>query len=192
VFIWHLNHFQVLFSQQNGSAVSQDDINGYTVAYDQDELQFPVYVVVVMGVALCVAAMIHANVILLVLGFAALCYGYYNVPLLETGRPRIGAGQYGIFVEGLGIISWRATKDIDLVAVEMRGIPQNELQITLAQPLERALIADWRQRPMHRLLMRLPWSITGKGVIRIPLDVFDHDAGDIHKTFVRMLRFYRS
>jgi hypothetical protein len=172
--------------------VSQDDINGYTVAYDQDELQFPVYVVLVIGIALCIAAMIHSNIILLVLGFAAICYGYYNVPLLETGRPRIGAGQYGIFIEGLGIISWRATQDIDLVAVEMRGIPQNELQITLAQPLQRALIADWRQRPMHRLLMRLPWSLTAKGVIRIPLDVFDHDAGDIHKTFVRMLRFYRS
>ena len=124
----------------------------------------------------------------------ALCafgFAYYNYPLLETGRPRLGAGQYGIFAEGLGIIAWRAIKELDLVAVDMRGSTSNELRITLPEPLERALLADWRKRPIHRFLMRLPWSMAAKDVIRIPLDVLDHPADEIHANFMRIMSFYR-
>jgi hypothetical protein len=124
----------------------------------------------------------------------ALCafgFAYYNYPLLETGRPRLGAGQYGIFAEGLGIIAWRAIKELDMVAVDMRGSTSNELRITLLEPLERALLADWRKRPIHRFLMRLPWSMAAKDVIRIPLDVLDHPADEIHANFSRTMLFYR-
>jgi hypothetical protein len=39
--------------------------------------------------------------------------------------------------------------------------------------------------------MRLPWAMAGKDVVRIPLDVFDHSADEIHHTFMRMMNFYR-
>jgi hypothetical protein len=28
-------------------------------------------------------------------------------------------------------------------------------------PLGSALVVDWQSRPLHRMLMRLPWSMTG-------------------------------
>ena len=171
--------------------MSQDDIPGFTVAYEQEEIQFPVYVLIVLGVIFTAAAAALDMVGLFVLALACFGYAYYNYPLLETGRPRIGAGQYGIFVEGLGILSWRAVKSVDLVGVNLRGVVNPELHIVLSQPIERGLIADWRQRPAWRYLMRLPWTMPSADVIRIPLDPFDKSPSDIHHHFTRMSLFYR-
>jgi hypothetical protein len=176
---------------QSTSPVSQDDFHGYTLAYEREEIQFPVYVVAFVGACFAVAGAVTDNMILIALAIAAFGFAFYNYPLLETGRPRLGAGQYGVFAEGLGIISWRSIKDIALQRVDMRGSMSNEMRITLQEPLSRALLADWRKRPFYRFLMRLPWSMTGKDVIRIPLDVFDKPADEIHQTFTRMINFYR-
>lgn len=176
---------------QSTSPVSQDHTNGYTLAYERDEIQFPVYVVALIGAGFTASAIAFDNIFLFGLALCAFGFAYYNYPLLETGRPRLGAGQYGIFAEGLGIVAWRAIKQVDMVAVDLRGSVSNELRITLLEPLERALLADWRKRPIHRFLMRLPWSMAAKEVIRIPLDILDRPPGEIHHNFTRMMRFYR-
>ncbi|MFT3731060.1 MAG: hypothetical protein QM780_06485 [Hyphomicrobium sp.] len=131
------------------------------------------------------------NILLVALSLFAFGFAYYNFPLLETGKPRIGAGQYGIFAEGLGIVAWGSIKEIELAPVEVRGSTSNELRIMLEDPLDRALIADWRKRPFYRFLMRLPWISAPNNVIRIPLDVFDRPADEIMRTFNRMLTFFR-
>lgn len=176
---------------QSATPVSQDDMHGYTVAYEREEIQFPVYVVAFVGACMATIGVAMDNIILIAIALLAFGFAYYNYPLLETGKPRIGAGQYGIFAEGLGILSWRAIKEINLLPVGIRGSMSNELRITLSEPLEKALLADWRQRPIYRLLMRLPWGTTGDGVLRIPLDVFDQPASEISERFGRMMKFYR-
>lgn len=170
--------------------MSQEDIDGYTVSYDREEIQFPVYVVIIIGITLLAAALANASLIILACALAAFAIAYYNVPLLETGRPRIGASQYGMLIEGLGIIPWRTTKSIELVPIEMRGEVSNELHITLNRPIPDALIADWRKRPWHRIGMRLPWSKTKSGIIRIPLDKLDRPVDEIFQAFTRMHKFY--
>ena len=72
----------------------------------------------------------------------------------------------------------------------MRGSIDHELLITLEDPLERALLVDWRRRPFYRFLMRLPWSLKGS-VIRIPLDAFDRPPEEIAQSFTRMMGFYK-
>jgi hypothetical protein len=172
-------------------AVTQDHMHGYTVAYEREEIQFPVYVVGFIGACFATAGYALDNIFLIALALLAFGFAYYNFPLLETGKPRLGAGQYGIFADGLGIVSWRAIKRLDLVPVEVRGSSSNELRVILHEPLDRALLADWRKRPFYRFLMRLPWTMAGNDVIRIPLDVFDRPAAEIHHTFTRMMTFYR-
>jgi hypothetical protein len=39
--------------------------------------------------------------------------------------------------------------------------------------------------------MRLPWSTFGGDVLRIPLNVFDRPADQIHHNFTRMMAFYQ-
>lgn len=176
---------------QDPLPVSQDHMHGYTLAYEREEIQFPVYVVAFIGGCFAVAGAALDLDILFALALVAFGYAYYNYPLLETGRQRLGAGQYGIFIEGLGIISWRAIKGIEMMPVGMRGSMTNELHITLLEPFDKALLADWRKRPLYRFLMRLPWSMASEDVIKIPVDVFDRPADEILHNFTRMMNFYR-
>ena len=166
-------------------------MHGYTVAYEREEIQFPVYVVGFVGAVMATIGVVIDNIALIALALFAFGFAYYNIPLLETGKPRIGAGQYGIFAEGLGIIAWRSIKTIELATIEVRGSASNELRVTLLDPIDRALIADWRRRPVYRYLMRLPWTAARGNVIKIPLDVLDRPASEILHCFTRMMTYFR-
>lgn len=165
---------------------------GYTIAYSQDEAPFPVYVAATLSAILFTAAVYQWNWIFLSLGVLLAAFTYYNFPLIEKGRPRMGANQYGIFIEGFGILGWRAIDKISLIQIAVRAETRNELQITLRQPLTKALIADWRTMPLYRRYMRLPWSMSYNNMIRITLDPFDKEPDEIHRTLERMWRYYRS
>ncbi|MDO9381368.1 MAG: hypothetical protein Q7T86_00745 [Hyphomicrobiaceae bacterium] len=172
--------------------MNESEISGYRVAYGRDETQFPVYVMAVAAIGLLIAFVYYGG-FLLFLGFAATAaVAYYNYPLIETGRPRVGANQYGVFIDGFGVIQWRAIDKVELVPIAVRVMTFHELQIGLKQPLQRALVADWRKMPWPRLLMRVPWKMTHENVIRINLEVFDQEPDEIHRTIQRMWRHYRS
>ena len=78
------------------------------------------------------------------------------------------------------------------VEIAERAMTVHELQIALDGPLGSALVADWRKRPAYRLLMRLPWRMDHRGVVRVNLEPFDRTPEEIHRTFLRMWRYYRS
>ena len=170
---------------------AEPEMTGYTVAYGRDEAPFPVFAAAALAAVLLTAGVFKGNVIFLALGSVAFGFGYYNLPLAEVGRPRIGANQYGVFIEGFGIIAWRAIDSIELVQIAVRAVTLNELQIKLKVPLSRAMIADWRKMPLYRQLMRMPWSMTHQNTVRIALDAFDKPPEDIHHTFQRMWRYFR-
>lgn len=174
-----------------GDNVPVEQMNGYTVAYERDELPFSLYALGLVAVAFVVIGMLRDLPLLALLGVFPLAGVFYNLPLLETGKPRLGAGQYGLFLEGLGLIAWRGIEAIDLVPDYVRGTLFQELHVTLRLPLDQALIADWRRRPFPRSLMRLAWRRRRDGVLRIPLDIMDQPPGDIHATLQRIWRFHR-
>lgn len=126
---------------------------------------------------------------LLVIGVAAGCTAYYFYPLLEK-KPRIGANQYGVFIDGFGVIAWRAIGQISRATYVSRLEEYNELHFKLTQPLESALLTDWRHMPVWRLLMKLPWSMTYDNVVRIKLEPFAPQPDEIVRTFQRMQKFY--
>jgi hypothetical protein len=172
--------------------VNERDVGGYSVAYNQDETPFPIYLVAALGAMCLLAAFITGLTVWFALGVAAAAIAYYNFPLLEPGRPTIGANQYGVFIQAFGLIRWRAIDRIDIVAIAERGGTVHELQIGLGAPLGSALVADWRKQPLYRALMRLPWSMTYGNAVRVRLDPFDQPPDEIHRTLLRMWRYYRS
>lgn len=172
--------------------MEETDISGYRVAYGRDETQFPVYVLAVAATGLFLAFLYYGGFLLFLSFLLAAAATYYNFPLIETGQPRLGANQYGVFVDGFGVIGWRAIDRVELVPIAVRVMTFNELQIGLKQPLQKALIADWRKQPWHRLLMRVPWKMTHNNDVRVNLEVFDQDPEEIHRTIQRMWRHYRS
>ena len=172
--------------------MDERDAGGYSVTYNRDEIQFPVYVIAALAAILFAAAWVTGQTLWLVLGAAAAGVTYYNYPLLESKRPTLGANQYGIFIQGFGLVRWRAIDRIDLVAIAERANTVYELQIGLNMLLGSALVADWRKLPFYRSLMRLPWSMGQSNVVRVNLEPFSEPPEEIHRTLVRLWRYYRS
>jgi hypothetical protein len=172
--------------------VDEREAGGYSVAYCRDNVEFPVYALAAVAAVLIAIAFITGEALWLVPGIAAAGCTYYNLPLIDTERPALGANQYGVFIQALGLIHWRAIERIELVPIQERATTFHELQIVLGDPLDNALVADWRRQPFHRSLMRPPWRMRGNDVVRINVDPFDQPPHAIHETLVRMSRYYRS
>jgi len=179
-------------AHSEGQSVDERNVGGYSVTYNRDEIQFPVYVVAIMGAVMLAGAWVSGHIVWLVLGVIATAIAYYNFPLLETGRPTLGANQYGIFIQGFGLIRWRAIDRIDVVEIAQRASTIHELQIGLNMLLSNALVVDWRKQPFHRSLMRLPWSMGTSNVVRVNLEPFNQQPEEIGRTLMRMWRYYRS
>lgn len=176
----------------DASAGDIQDASGYTICYGKEKGQFRVFILAGAGILLSIAAFYQGSEILLALGVGALGAAYYFFPLIESDRPRLGANQYGIFIEGLGLIGWRSVENIETVHIAVRTLMTHEIQIKLSQPLEHALLADWRKMAFYRLLMRLPWTMGHNNTIRINLEPFDDPPDEIERTLKRMQRHYRS
>lgn len=172
--------------------MDERDVGGYSVTYSRDEVQFPVYVTGALSLILLAAAIATGQTLWLVLFAAAAGITYYNYPLLETRRPTLGANQYGIFIQGFGLIRWRAIDRIEIVEIAERANTVHELQIGLNMLLSSALVADWRKQPFWRSLMRLPWTMGQSNVVNISLDPFSETPDEIQRTLVRLWRYYRS
>jgi hypothetical protein len=172
--------------------LEEGNVGGYSVAYSRDDTYFPVYITAALAAILVTASWITGEAYWLVPAAAAAAFTYYNIPLLETGRPTIGANQYGIFLQAFGLIRWRAIERIDLAEIAERAMTVHELQIVLSTPLGSALVVDWRRQPRWRLLMRLPWRMSHNNMVRVNLEPFDQPPDVIHRTFLRMWRYYRS
>jgi hypothetical protein len=174
------------------ATLDEGNVGGYSVAYGRDDVYFPVYITAALALIFLTAAWIMDVPYWLVPAVAAAAFTYYNIPLLETGRPTIGANQYGIFIQAFGLIRWRAVERIDLVQIAERAMTVHELQIVLGVPLASALVVDWRRQPRWRRYMRLPWRMNHSNMVRIDIEPFDQPPDQIHRTFLRMWRYYRS
>lgn len=170
---------------------SAETTSGYTVSYGREMAEGRVYIVGGAGVVAVVTGFFQGSPLLLIIGLAAILFAVRYLPLVDTKRARIGATQYGVFADGLGLIGWRDVTDIKLVPIAVRTIMTHELQITLARPVPDVLLADWRQRPWYRLIAYLPWRMTDDKTVRIPVDQMSRRPEDIERSFKRMWNFHR-
>lgn len=168
----------------------QPDI-GFALAYARDKGSARVYTAFAIGALFAGFWLFNGNEIALL--FAVLAFGisFYFYPLVETERPRIGAGEHGIFIEGFGLIPWRSVQDIMLSTYAVRSIQVSELHIKLSKSLPNALAADWRSLPWHRLLMKLPWKMSADNIVRINLEPFPGKPESVTQAFQRKWHFFR-
>lgn len=159
---------------------------GFTVAYEQDELQFPVWVLILLAVVLFLTSLSQGSFVLMMLSAALGGFAFHSFPLLEAGATRLGANHDGFFIDGLGRIGWRFIDAISLADVIVRGNLYKEADIALSAPLATALLDDARCQPLHRRLMRKPFYLKSNTEIRVPLDIFDRPPDDIVASLVRI------
>lgn len=163
---------------------------GYVLAYAEGAADFHFNVMAVLSGIMFILFAVTGYAPLLALAFAMGCTAYYYYPLREK-TPRIGAWQYGMFIDGLGLIPWRVIADIKCVTHTSRFAQTHELQIQLKTPLDKALYADWRGLPIWRLLMKLPWIAKDDTIVRVPLKPFAPPGRHICNRFRQMWQYYR-
>ncbi|MBS0234044.1 MAG: hypothetical protein JSR99_11220 [Proteobacteria bacterium] len=161
-------------------------VTGFAVAYEQDELQFPVWVLIVLATVLLCVSLSERSLALMLLSLLLGGFAFHNIPLIETGTARLAANHEGLFMDGLGCIGWRFVSAINLVEVVVRGNLYKEADIALSEPLEKALVDDARSLPLHRRLMRKPYYLKTASTIRVPLDIFDPPPDDIVASLLRI------
>ncbi len=162
---------------------------GYVLSYSKNAADFHVNVMAAFATVFIILFMVTGYGPLLALSFATGCTAYYYYPLRER-VPRIGAWQYGVFIDGLGLIPWRAIGDLKCITHTSRFAQTYELQIHLKLPLSKALYADWRKRPVWRLLMKLPWVVKDDKTVHVPLRPFAQPGAEICAKFKRMREYY--
>ncbi len=72
---------------------TDNDIVGYTIGYDQEDIHFPIYAMTAFAVMLVIGGLLKDVPLLAFVAILPAAVAYYNLPLLEAGRPRIGSGQ---------------------------------------------------------------------------------------------------
>jgi hypothetical protein len=162
---------------------------GFILPYSRSEAP-RFHVLAAISAATLAAWLTWGYQLLSITAILAGCSAYYFFPFTER-RPRLGANQYGLFVDGFGLIAWRAIGDITLVTYSVRTLEMEELHVKLNQPVGGALLADWRRLAIWRLLMRLPWTMGHDNIVRINLQPFAPPAEEVVRTMHRMWRFYR-
>lgn len=164
--------------------------SGFAIGYASEKGVFRVYICLIFAVGLAALWWFRGSEIALTLAVLFALTSYYFYPLVETSKIRFGAGEHGVFIEGFGVVPWRAIGNVEIATTAVRTIEINELKISLNKALPNALIADWRSLPYHRLLMKLPWSMDRDGVIRINLEPFALPPDAILSAFERNRRFF--
>ena len=91
--------------------ITQIPEDGFSLAYSRKagEYRFPSALIAAIFFVACFVY--YGSQVFLVLAVATACAAYYYFPLMER-KPRIGANQYGIFIDGFGLIGWNSVADI--------------------------------------------------------------------------------
>lgn len=169
--------------------VASDTIpHGFAIGYERGKGTFRVYVSSTLAIVFAAVAYQTGNGVAMVLAAAFTVTSFYFYPLIEPDRARLGANEYGLFIEGFGLISWRGISGLRIATRAVRNIEINELEISLSQTLGSAILADWRDLPYHRLLMKLPWRMPNDRTILVDLEPF---AGKPQRTLGEILRRWR-
>lgn len=159
--------------QRNDGRDVVTEPSGFAIGYARGKGAFRVFISTALFLVLAAVAARMGSGIAMVLAAVFGVIAFYSFPLIEEGKARLGANQYGVFIEGFGLISWRGIRDVKVATRAIRSITVHELHIHLSRPIAQAVIADWRQTmPYYRLLMRLPWKMPSDQVVAVDLEPF--------------------
>ena len=164
---------------------------GFSLPYDPDAGDFRVYFAGFIAVLSLALALAGYGPVALLSACVAGAIAYHFYPLIEKSKPRFGANQYGMFVDGLGNIAWGAIREIEVQTFAVRSIENKYLTVRLRDPIDKALFADWRDLPLWKSLMKLPWRLRDDDMtVAIELATFAEAPEDILAEILRLRRLY--
>ncbi|MCV0428936.1 MAG: hypothetical protein K5905_26070, partial [Roseibium sp.] len=113
---------------------------------------------------------------------APLAMAYWHYPMVERGKPQLGANEEGLYVERIGFIDWAAIRMTDVKRTTVRNMELVSLDVLLTRPLENA-VSQAQSFSIWKKFMMRNWKRTprehGRELIAINLHTLAADPDEI-------------
>jgi len=166
-------------SDENASGASP-----FAIGFERTNGPGIVFGSIILGIALLVIGLVTGQGLLAIAAIAPLGVAFWHYPMIEKGKPQLGANEDGLFVERIGFIDWGSIRMIDLSKTSVRNIELVKLNVLLNRSLDTA-IAKKQQFPFWKKVMMRNWTISqrehGRSLLAIDLHTLTDDADEVLK-----------
>lgn len=154
----------------------------FTVGFHRGQSSVLVFGSLAFGIIFAGVGLAGGMPLLAVAALAPLANAYWHYPMIEKGRPQLGANEEGLFLERAGFIDWGAIRMTDVKRSKSRNADLVRLDVLLTRPLKDALASAQRCPPWKRFMMR-NWKRTprehGRELVAINLHTLDADPDEL-------------
>ena len=83
----------------------------FTVGFNRSQSESIVYGSLILGILFAVIGIVGNLPLLALAALAPLAIAFWHYPMIEKGKPQLGANEDGLYVERIGFIDWAAAAD---------------------------------------------------------------------------------
>lgn len=163
----------------------------FTVGFNRSQSEGLVYGSLLLGLIFAAIGIAGGMPLLAVASLAPIAIAYWHYPMIEKGRPQLGANEDGLYVERIGFIDWAAIRMTDVKRTSVRNIDVIRLDVLLTRPLDNAVVKS-QTVPFWKKFMMRNWKLTprehGRELIAVNLHTLAADPDEI-LTRIRAFKF---
>lgn len=82
----------------------------FTVGFNRSQSESIVYGSLILGILFAVIGIVGNLPLLALAALAPLAIAFWHYPMIEKGKPQLGANEDGLYVERIGFIDWAAIR----------------------------------------------------------------------------------
>lgn len=154
----------------------------FTVGYERNNSEAIVFGCLIFGVLFLIVGVVGKVPLLAIAGIAPLATAYWHFPMIDKGRPQLGANEDGLYVERIGFIDWGAIRMAEINRSKARNIDQVKLNVLLTRPITDA-VSKAQQTPLWKKFMMRNWKRSprehGRELVAINLHTLAADPDEI-------------
>lgn len=154
----------------------------FTVSFNRSQSEVIVYGCLALGILFAAIGVFTGVHLLTLAAIAPIAMAYWHYPMIEKGKPQLGANEEGLYVERIGFIDWSAIRMTDVKRKTVRNIEQVRLDVLLTRPLDNALTRA-QPFPFWKKYMKRNWKRSrrehGRELIAIDLHTLAADPDEI-------------
>lgn len=154
----------------------------FTVSYNRQQSESIFYGCLVLGACFAAVGVAGGLPLLAFASLAPFAFAYWHFPMIEKGKPQLGANEEGLYVERIGFIDWAAIRMTDVKRTSVRNIELVRLDVLLTRPLD-AATAKAQTFPFWKKFMMRNWKRIkrehGRELIEIDLHTLSANPDEI-------------
>lgn len=162
--------------------VTKPDPVPFTAGFNRSQSQAIVFGCIILGIMFAAIGIIGNIPLMILAAVAPFGSAYWYYPMIEKGKPQLGANEEGLYVERIGFIDWGAIRMTDLKRAKVRNVDQIRLDVLLTRSMEDAVTKE-HSCPIWKKYMMRNWKRTkrehGRELISVDLHTLDADPDEV-------------